>query len=148
MMSVERWPDRIWEPRDRRRIAKARHWRAFKAPLLLGRWGLEPRCGKLESDALAYPRVAAEPLFVEIHGPFETLDFREPYQTREVQSFRDRWALRRIMSAPCREGVRSLKGEIAAAIGTYLHINSLGEDTVSAGLAEEEELGSNLLHVS
>lgn len=47
---------------------------------------------KLESDALACPRGAAEPLFVEIHRPFETLEFRKPYRIRGVQSFGDKWA--------------------------------------------------------
>jgi hypothetical protein len=47
---------------------------------------------KLESDALACPRGAADPLFVEIHRPFETLEFRKPYRIRVVQSFGDKWA--------------------------------------------------------
>jgi hypothetical protein len=60
-----------------------------------------------KSDAIACPRGAAEPLFVGIPKPFETLKFREPYRIRGVQSFGDKWAFRRITSAPCREGVRS-----------------------------------------
>jgi hypothetical protein len=34
-------------------------------------------------------------------------EFREPYRIRRVQSFGDKWAFRRIMSAPCRLEVRS-----------------------------------------
>src|SRR5882672_7361311 len=43
--------------------------------------------------------------FVEVHRPFETLEFRAPYRIRGVLSFGDKWAFRRITSAPCREGV-------------------------------------------
>jgi hypothetical protein len=35
------------------------------------------------------------------------LELREPYRIRGVQSFGDKWAFRRILGAPCREGVRS-----------------------------------------
>jgi hypothetical protein len=74
---------------------------------LAGAGGFEPRYGELESNALVRPRGAAEPLFVEIHKSFETLEFREPYRICGVQSFGEKWAFRRIMSAPCRAGVRS-----------------------------------------
>ena len=79
----------------------------------------EPRYGELESDALACPRGAVEPLFVEIHRPFETLEFREPY--RGVQSCGDKWAFRRIMSAPCREGVRSSNEKSLPLSGLIAH---------------------------
>ena len=49
--------------------------------------------------------------------PFETLEFREPYRIRGVQSFGDKWAFRRIMSAPCREGVRSSNGKSLLLLG-------------------------------
>jgi hypothetical protein len=68
---------------------------------LAGAGGTESRYGELEPGALAYPRGAAEPLFLEIHRLFETLEFREPYRIRGVQSFGDKWAFRRITSAPC-----------------------------------------------
>jgi hypothetical protein len=67
---------------------------------LAGAGGFEPRYGDLDSDALACPRGVAEPLFVDIHRPFETLEFREPYRIRGVQSFRDKWAFRRITCGP------------------------------------------------
>jgi hypothetical protein len=65
------------------RFGGARHW-------LAGAGGFEPRYDELESDALACPRRAAEPHFVEIYMPFETLEFREPYRNRRVQSFGDK----------------------------------------------------------
>jgi hypothetical protein len=74
---------------------------------LAGAGGFEPRCCELESDALDRPRGAAEPLFAEIQKSFETLEFREPYRICGVQSFGEKWAFRRIMSAPCRVGVQS-----------------------------------------
>jgi predicted HTH transcriptional regulator len=39
-----------------------------------------------KSDALAYPRPATELHLVRIHKPLETLEFREPYRIRRVQS--------------------------------------------------------------
>jgi hypothetical protein len=45
--------------------------------------------------------------FVEIHRPFETLDFREPYRIRGVQSFGEKRAFRRIISRLCRSRVQS-----------------------------------------
>jgi len=88
---------------------------------LAGAGGFEPRYGELESDALACPRGAAEPLFVEIHRPFETLEFREPYRIRRVRSFGDKWAFRRIMSAPCQEGVRSSTEKSLPLLGLIAH---------------------------
>jgi hypothetical protein len=88
---------------------------------LAGAGGFEPRYGELESDALGCPRGAAEPLFIEIYRPFETLDFREPYRIRGVQSFGDKWAFRRIMSAPCREGVQSSNEKSLQLLGLIAH---------------------------
>jgi hypothetical protein len=80
----------------------------LRAPdCLAGAGGFELRYGELESDALAYPRGAAEPRFVEIRKSFETLEFRKPYRICGVQSFGEKWAFRRIMSGLCRLGVRS-----------------------------------------
>jgi hypothetical protein len=39
-----------------------------------------------KADALAYLRGFAEPGFIRIHKPLETLEFREPYRIRGVQS--------------------------------------------------------------
>jgi hypothetical protein len=58
--------------------------------------GFEPGYGELQSDALACPRGAAEPLFVEIQSRFETLEFRGPFRIRGVPSVGDIWAFRRI----------------------------------------------------
>ena len=69
--------------------------------------GFELRYGELETDALACPRGAAESHCLETHRSFETLEFREPYRIRGVQSLGDKGVFRRIMSASCREGVRS-----------------------------------------
>ena len=44
---------------------------------------------ELNSDSLARPSEAAEPLLVGHRKPFETLEFREPYRIRGVQSFGD-----------------------------------------------------------
>jgi hypothetical protein len=71
----------------------------------------------LDSDALACPRGVAELIFVEVHRPFETLEFRAPYRIRGVQSFGDKWAFRRITSAPCREGVRSSNEKSVPLLG-------------------------------
>jgi hypothetical protein len=60
-----------------------------------------------KSDALACPKGAAEPRFVNIHKPLETFEFREPYRIRRVQSFGEKWAFRRRMSRLCRLEVRS-----------------------------------------
>jgi hypothetical protein len=60
-----------------------------------------------KSDALACPRVSAEPLFVELHKALETFEFREPYRIGGVQSFGEKRATRRIISRLCRPGVRS-----------------------------------------
>jgi hypothetical protein len=59
--------------------------------------------------------------FVEIHRPFETLEFREPYRIRGVQSFGDKRAFRRIISAPCREGVRSSNEKSLPLLGLIAH---------------------------
>src|SRR5260370_26748593 len=92
---------------------------------------------KLESDALACPRGAAEPLFVEIHRPFETLEFREPYRIPGVQSFGDKWAFRRIISEPCQEAVRS-SNETSLPLLGLTPINLRGEYAASVKLAEPE----------
>jgi hypothetical protein len=55
--------------------------------------------------------------FVEVHRPFETLEFRAPYRTRGVQSFGDKWAFRRITNAPCREGVLSSNEKSVTLLG-------------------------------
>jgi hypothetical protein len=94
-----------------------------------------------KSDALACPRGAAEPLFMGIHKPFETLEFREPYRIRGVQSFGDKWAFRRITSAPCREGVRSSNEKIAAAIGLESLRNFGGEYAASTRWRRERNWG-------
>ena len=72
-------------------------------------------------DFLPCPRRTAELLLVKIHRPFETLEFRGPYWMRGVQSFGDKWALWRITSAPCPEGVRSSDAKIAAPVGLNAH---------------------------
>jgi hypothetical protein len=45
-----------------------------------------------KADALACPRGFAEPHFIRINKLLETLEFREPYRIRGVQSLRDKWA--------------------------------------------------------
>jgi hypothetical protein len=57
------------------------------------------------------------PFFVEVHRPFETLEFRAPYRIRGVQSFGDKWAFRTITSAPCREGVPSSNEKSVPLLG-------------------------------
>ena len=102
---------------------------------LAGAGVFEPRYGELESDALACPRGAAEPLFVEIHNSLETFGFREPYRICGVQSFGEKWAIWRIMSAPCRVGVRSANEKSLPLLGLIAH-NSRGEYAASVKLAE------------
>ena len=108
-------------------MRKARIWRAFlierkseNTNAWLGE-EFEPRYGELELNALACPRGAAESLFVKIHRPFKTLEFREPYRIRGVQSFGDKWVFRRIMSAPCREGVRISNEKSLPLLGLIAH---------------------------
>jgi hypothetical protein len=74
-----------------------------------------------KSDALACPRGAAEPLFVEIHKSLETFGFREPYRICGVQSFREEWVFRRIMSGLCRLGVRSSNEKSLRLLGLIAH---------------------------
>jgi hypothetical protein len=114
----------------------------------LGGWGGRNRTSTwpVGTDPLDCPRGAAEPLFVEIHRPLETLEFREPYRIRGVQRFGDKWVFRRIKSAPCREVVQSSNEKVPPLLG-ILPTNSRGEYAASVKLAEGEELGSNLLHV-
>jgi hypothetical protein len=79
-------------------------------------------------------------------GPSKRWNFREPYRIRRVQSFGEKWAFRRIMSAPRREGVRSSNEKSLPLLGSIAH-KLRGEYAASAKVAEGEELGSNLLHV-
>ena len=73
----------------------------------LGREDSNLEMANWKSDALACPRVSAEPLFVELHKALETFEFREPYRIGGVQSFGEKRATRRIISGLCRPGVRS-----------------------------------------
>ena len=75
----------------------------------------------LESDALACLRGAAEHLFVKIHKSLGTLLFREPYRMCGVQSFGEKWVFRRIMSAPCREEIRSANEKSLPLLGLIAH---------------------------
>jgi hypothetical protein len=87
------------------RFTKARHWQAFSAidsaissahrTAWLGRENPNLDMADWKSDALACPKRAAEPVSVELHNPFEMLEFREPYRICGVQSFGDKWADRR-----------------------------------------------------
>jgi hypothetical protein len=71
---------------------------------------------------------APEPQFIETPKPLETFEFREPYRIRRVQSFREKWAIRRRMSRHCRLEVRSsneksllLPGLIANKFAQRIH---------------------------
>jgi hypothetical protein len=94
------------------------HWPILIRPhCLAGAKGFEPRHGELEVRRSRRSRGAPEPPFVEIHKLLETFEFREPYRIVGVQSFGEKWAIRRIMSRPCRLGVRSPDEESALLLG-------------------------------
>jgi hypothetical protein len=84
-----------------------------------------------KSGNLPYPRGAQEPISMEIHKSFGTLEFRKPYRIRGVQSFRDKCAIRRIISAPCQERVRSSNEKSLPILG-LMPTNSRREYTASA----------------
>jgi hypothetical protein len=73
----------------------------------LGREDLNLEMVNWISDAIACPREATEPVFVELHKSLETSEFREPYRIGGVQSFGEKRVFRRIISRLCRSGVRS-----------------------------------------
>ena len=82
--------------------------------------------------------------FVKMHKPFGTLEIREPYRTRRVQSSGEKEAIRRRTNQCCRLEVRSPIQKSLLLLGSIAP-NGRREYTVSAKLAEGEELGSNLL---
>jgi hypothetical protein len=68
------------------------------------------------------------------------------YRIRGAQSFGDKWAVRRIMSAPCRKGVRSSNEKSLPLLSLIAH--KLTRRICGFGQGGEgEELGSNLLPV-
>src|SRR5882724_7488058 len=51
-----------------------------------GAAGIEPRYGDFESGCSCLPERICRTPFIRIHKPLETLEFREPYRIRGVQS--------------------------------------------------------------
>ena len=75
-----------------------------------------------KSDALACPRGVAEPLFIRIHKRLETLEFRESYRTRRVQSSGEKRAIWRKMGGPCRVEVRNPNQKSLLKLGLISNI--------------------------
>ena len=101
------------KPGERRRngVRESRDFRSILAFLgepgrtpdwLAGAGGFEPHMAISKSDALACSRGATEPHSTRLHKPLETFEFREPYRIRRVQSFGEKWDIRRRMSRLCR----------------------------------------------
>jgi hypothetical protein len=57
----------------------------------MGGWGGGFKYVSSNSDALACPREAAEPLPAEAHKGLQTFEFREPYRMDGVQSFGEKF---------------------------------------------------------
>jgi hypothetical protein len=73
-------------------------------------------------DALACPRGFAEPHFIGIHKQLETLEFREPYRIRGVQSSGENWAIRRRMVGLCRLEIRNSNRKSLLILGLIANI--------------------------
>jgi hypothetical protein len=75
-----------------------------------------------KSDPLACPRGVAKPHFIRIHKRLETLEFREPYRIRRVQSSGEKRAIRRRMAGLFRLEVQSLNQKSPLLLGLITNI--------------------------
>jgi hypothetical protein len=87
----------------------------------------------LKADALACPRGFAEPHFIRAHKPLETLEFREPYRIRRVQSSGENRAIRRRTGGPCRLEVRNPNQKSLPVLGSIA--NTFAQRTGGCGEA-------------
>src|ERR1700692_4009531 len=75
-----------------------------------------------KSDPLACPRGVAKPHFIRIHKRLETLEFREPYRIRRVQSSGEKRAIRRRMGGLFQVRSPKLESEYLLVLGLITNI--------------------------
>ena len=77
-----------------------------------------------KSDALGYSRAARKLYLVRTHKHLETLEFREPYRIRGVQSSGDNWAIRRRMVGLYRLEIRNSNRKSPLILGSIANVHA------------------------